>query len=179
MTRLLSLMFMCLVCAACGPLDDKADSTVSISTSLKMDACNAGYTRIAPNYCLNVGNGFVALTTTNVCFGLNGTGGLVVPSQATAVEIGVFPLFQSAAAILTRQMDVTWWADSGCTVVSGIGTTSFSSREWVALAAAAYDRRNHFRFIANTPLGNVWYKAQLVTACVGCTMNVTVLGYYD
>lgn len=180
MQKILSLgivLALLFVPMACGPLDEPAQSTVAITSNVKFNACGqANYTRVAPNFCANDNFASVGLTSDNTCRSI---GASSWPTGTTAVLLAVQHTFWSAAAVATRQIDTSFFTDSGCTVSAG-RQMSVRTREWVALALAAMFDYNYSDalFRVNTTQTQIWYKS-LLTLCVNCSVAIQVTGYYD
>lgn len=180
MKRVICLVGLALALAACGPLDDTAESTVSITPNVKTDACDTTsfpYVRAQPNFCNLTPAAPTALTMDNTCRSFSAAG-YPISGNALIVRVGLTPQILSANAIATRRIDLSFYSDAACANL--VLSQSDQQREWVALVAAQFMQSAYRDVNVAIPAGtaNVWYKG-LLTACVGCRYLIQVTGYYD
>jgi hypothetical protein len=180
MRKLLSGLLFIALCLAYPLAVKQSQATVTITPNVRFDACaQANYTRIAPNFCSNDNSvASIGLISDATCRSI-GAGS--VPAGSTAILLGAQQFIFSANAVALREINTTFWQDSGCTVSAG-RQMRLQAREWVALAAVTMLNIDHSSTMERVAVASgatqIWYKSTL-TLCVNCGIGVSVLGYYD
>jgi len=162
---------------ACGPLDDPANSTVSISNNVRSDACEAvGYTRTAPNFCRSNSVAQGGLIADNTCRAV-ATG---IPASSTYIVLNTTVILLSNNAVANRTLQVIFYTENTCTFLAS-GALFWQVREFVATAAGTSIFRAQPFYLSAFKNGtdtNIYYVATLTT-CPNCGATVGFVGYYD
>lgn len=184
MKRIISLLALGIALAACGPMDDVAESTVSLSTNVRTDACSdANYTRTMPGYCSRTATGVnFALTLDSTCR-VVALSPSTIPSDARQILVKNTIVVNSNNAIALRGVIVTFHTDAGCTVAQSWGPSVFI-REFVATVAnttlvQAEQGASPMVLVNEAGVLGVRYIGQRSGAGTLSTANLGILGYYD
>lgn len=163
---------------ACGPIQDQAESTVSLGNPDPLArACATGYTRVQGNFCQKtVVPSSTALTLDNTCRSINLTSVYSIP-QVSRVSVGYAWSIVSANAVAVREVNTIFYTDASCVSQSNMPQLLMRVYEQVALTAREIGVFQSFPFdlIINTA-GIVYYKG---TACASCSGLLYLLAYYD
>lgn len=175
--------FIALTWACVGPNLQKANSGLVITAPDGYAVnCNSGYVRLYPHYCDSTSSplGFVNLNGTCLAFSSIVVNKPITPSNATALLMNISPTFSTAAAVAARTISFTIFKDNTCGTPAISPSMSMTAYEFVATAATPFAVLSYLQMIAQKNVGtaDMWYIGS-VTNCVGCSLGISIKGYYD
>lgn len=167
------------VLLACGPLDDPAQSTVSITPNLKYSTCITNYTRRFPNFCQANSSSLEQWTVT-----ISGSTIHVLtspPSSAVLVELKVQSQIFSSNVVNLKTVSAQQCSTQSC--VTTAGSHDAIIREFVATVAGTQIYQTDFTIrtpiivVASSP--SIVSKEVFINAANGSNITYFVMGYYD
>jgi hypothetical protein len=165
---------------ACLPQPEKVESAVGITAPDGYSiSCATNYTRAVPHYCTFNNISTQLLTADNTCRSVNLVAVFGVPTTVRLVRLSHLHVIVGQNAVGLNQTRLTTFSDASC-ITTVTPTSGVDMREQVAVAGAAtlWSGQPYIFDAPVGPSGVFYYKAQL-TACVNCSIGITLHGYFD